>query len=143
MPAEIRALTVRPPWSAFIASIVKSVENRTWATKYRGLLAIHAGVTGDRSGFAHPAATGAVRLAALPWINVRGAVVAVARIDDCHPREAGCCVSPWAERTDGVWHWQLADIRPLFSPIAAVGRLGLWIPSPELTEQINAQMGAE
>lgn len=39
----MRALTTYQPYAELIASGVKRVENRTWETKYRGRLYIHAG----------------------------------------------------------------------------------------------------
>lgn len=40
---DARVLTVRQPWAAAIIHGGKSVENRTWQTRYRGRLWIHAG----------------------------------------------------------------------------------------------------
>jgi len=39
----MRALTIRQPWASLIAAGVKTIETRSWSTKYRGPLAIHAG----------------------------------------------------------------------------------------------------
>ena len=39
-----RALTIRQPWASLIAEGIKTVETRSWSTKYRGELAIHAGL---------------------------------------------------------------------------------------------------
>ena len=40
----MKALTVVQPWAYFIASFMKQFETRSWATNYRGPLAIHAGL---------------------------------------------------------------------------------------------------
>lgn len=48
------ALTVKRPWSHLFflpGALAKDVENRSWATSYRGLLAIHAGRAFDDSFF--------------------------------------------------------------------------------------------
>lgn len=42
----MKALTVRQPWASLVALGVKTVETRSWQTKYRGPLAIHAGKVG-------------------------------------------------------------------------------------------------
>lgn len=136
---DFRVLTVRPPWSAFIAAGVKPVENRTWRTYYRGLVAIHAAASGDWAGFKHAAATEDVVSAASPWIHVKGAIVALATLDDCHPFQADCCTSPWADRDGGVWHWSLNDVRPLPNPYWVKGRLGLWTPTTHTIERVSAQ----
>ena len=39
----MKTLTVKQPWASLIVAGIKDIENRTWATKYRGPLMIHAG----------------------------------------------------------------------------------------------------
>lgn len=39
----MKALTIRQPWASLIAEGVKTIETRSWSTKYRGPIAIHAG----------------------------------------------------------------------------------------------------
>lgn len=39
----MKALTIRQPWASLIALGVKTIETRSWPTKYRGPIAIHAG----------------------------------------------------------------------------------------------------
>lgn len=39
----MKMLSVRQPWANLIAMGIKSIETRSWPTKYRGPLAIHAG----------------------------------------------------------------------------------------------------
>lgn len=39
----MKALTVSQPYAGLLADQLKWVENRTWETKYRGWVAIHAG----------------------------------------------------------------------------------------------------
>ena len=39
----MKALTILQPWASLIACGAKKIETRSWATKYRGPLAIHAG----------------------------------------------------------------------------------------------------
>ena len=45
----MKALSVRQPWAWAIAAAGKDVENRTWRTDYRGLIAIHASARPDDS----------------------------------------------------------------------------------------------
>lgn len=42
------ALSIRQPWAALIMSGQKQVENRSWATKVRGPIWIHASKTYDK-----------------------------------------------------------------------------------------------
>jgi hypothetical protein len=40
----MKALSVQQPWADAIVRFGKDIENRTWATPYRGPIAIHAGL---------------------------------------------------------------------------------------------------
>lgn len=39
----MKALTLHQPWASLIAVQLKTIETRSWPTKYRGPMAIHAG----------------------------------------------------------------------------------------------------
>ena len=83
----------------------------------------------------------------------RGAVIGVVdlvgehhgSVTGCHPdpgnpqRLARC--SPWA--LPDHHHLELANPRPLATPIPARGRLGLWRPDPDLTAAILAALPKE
>ena len=45
-----RALSLKEPWATLVVDGIKPVENRTWRTKYRGGLLIHASQTWDTEG---------------------------------------------------------------------------------------------
>lgn len=38
----MKALSIKQPWASLIAHGIKDIENRTWATKHRGTIYIHA-----------------------------------------------------------------------------------------------------
>ena len=40
----MKALTIQQPWASLITMGVKIIETRSWSSKYRGPLAIHAGL---------------------------------------------------------------------------------------------------
>jgi hypothetical protein len=136
VPDTVKALTIRQPWADAIVHLVgnpKRTENRTRPTKYRGLVLIHAGLTGDRVAV----------LAGVPvGPDKRGAVIGTAQIIGCHPG-MGCC-APWgmmqASRSEPpIWHWELADVRPLAAPVPAKGQLGLWNPPAEVLAAVLDQ----
>ncbi|HYB23283.1 MAG TPA: ASCH domain-containing protein [Solirubrobacteraceae bacterium] len=116
------ALSVRQPWAWAIIHAHKDVENRSWPTRYRGPLLIHAGKREDPEGWA---VLEAMRLE-LPLSVPTGGIIGTVDLIDCvqgHP-------SRWAQ--DGCWHWLLSDARPL--PFRACkGSLGLFQPSSEAT----------
>lgn len=41
----MKAISIKQPWASLIAHGIKNIENRTWATKYRGKVLIHASGT--------------------------------------------------------------------------------------------------
>jgi hypothetical protein len=43
----MKALSVRQPWAGLIVAGLKDIENRTWTTRYRGPLLIHASQRAD------------------------------------------------------------------------------------------------
>ena len=47
----MKAITIRQPWASLIASSDKKYETRSWPTKYRGPIAIHAGKQDDPDVF--------------------------------------------------------------------------------------------
>lgn len=51
MPTSDKALSIQQPWAWAIVNGYKPVENRTWATKLRGRVQIHAGLRFDRAGY--------------------------------------------------------------------------------------------
>lgn len=128
-PAALRALTVRQPWAWAILHAGKDIENRVWATQHRGLLAIHAAARHAR-GADHELARilGVERLPVeLPY----GAIVGVVDVVACRRDSA----SPWA--APGVWHWVLANPRPLPQPVPCRGRQQLWIPTPDVAARVS------
>jgi hypothetical protein len=83
----VKAITLWQPWAQLVALGAKRLETRSWSTKYRGPLAIHAAQafpTGSRAMVGEPEFFGALRTPDgfryhehnLP----RGAVVAVAQL---------------------------------------------------------------
>lgn len=149
----MKALSVRPPWSAAIAHFGKRVENRSWYTRHRGPLAVHATVKLDGGGdhlFTHVA-----RVAGQPvervrdLSQVRSAIIAVARLTAvCSASlavEPGsslrCPCGPWA--VAGQRHFLLADVRALAEPVPATGTLGLWELPDDVEAAVRAQLGAE
>src|SRR6267378_3713180 len=45
---HMKIISIRQPWASLIVSGVKDVENRTWSTRYRGPVLIHASRTADK-----------------------------------------------------------------------------------------------
>lgn len=130
MNENIPALSLRQPWCYAILSLGKSVENRTWSTRYRGRIRLHASQTWDADGedwlvshgFRPPSAiemNNRFQLGAyLGEVEVTGCVSAVwARTE---PERA-----PWAF---GPVCWLLSDPVAYPEPIPGRGYPGLFYP---------------
>jgi hypothetical protein len=99
----MKVISIRQPWAQLIVSGAKDIENRTWPTRYRGPLVIHASKRADdvssdeierRFGICPPST--------LPL----GGVIGITEIVDCvtnHP-------SKWFV---GDFGFVLANSRPL------------------------------
>lgn len=137
----MRALSVRQPWAWAICYGGKTTENRTRQTHHRGTIAIHASLTWDESATHYPLIT---TLRNWNRDNVpTGAIVAVADLAGCHralPSGALQCCHPWGE--PDVWHWELANVRPLATPVPCRGALGLWDLPTSIAAAVEAQVEA-
>ena len=128
----MKALTLQAPWGWAIIHAGKDVENRTWATRYRGGIWAHTGKTEDARGLELPAIKEA--FAAAPeliqghWF-LRGYVlgtvdvVEVHHADECRRPDGSLC-SVWAE--PNRYHWVLRNPRHFACPFPERGAQGLW-----------------
>lgn len=145
----MKALTLSQPWATLVAIGAKRIETRSWPTKYRGPLAIHAAKSGpdvardafpDRGRFIDALKAGG----ADPWNLPRGAIVATCRLVGCFKISRSATYQlvtgerieilepeeSFGDYTPGRYGWLLADVKPLPKAIPARGALGLWTWEP-------------
>ena len=135
----MRALTICQPYASLIVNPphVKRVENRTWPTAYRGPLLIHAGKSRRwLEDFDD----------ALPMPMPFSAVVGIARLAACvriedvpHLGPDVCWLSDHVH-AEGPWCWVLTEAYRLLEPVPCPGALGLWAPSAEVAQAVEAQL---
>ena len=121
----MRCLSIRQPWANLIVMGFKDIENRTWKTKHRGPLLIHAGLTVDKFGKELlgrmvQKETITQREADLLKAGPRGMIIGRVNLVDCvigHP-------SMWA--AEGCWNWVLAESVMFNTLTVFKGRLGLF-----------------
>lgn len=122
----MKAITICQPYAELIARGDKPIENRTWPTRFRGEIAIHAGLSRDWLGDDDE------RL--MPNMAF-GAVVATARLVTCLPLLGPRDQDTWPEEyraladhehANGPWCWILRDVRRLAQPLPWRGAQGLW-----------------
>ncbi len=148
----MKALSLTQPWATLVAIGAKRIETRSWPTKYRGPLAIHAA-----KGFPAWAkdmcgshlVTGLLGWPKCPnpptqeWIddNSRriktlplGQIIACCKVANClDVNLIERFVQPFTEQErrlgdydPGRYGWLLEDIVPVEPPVFAKGALGLW-----------------
>lgn len=131
---KIKAVTVQQPNAAYIERLEKFVENRTWSTSHRGLLAIHAGSGTDyldKSELKNYITGAVVAICDLV------ACVHVDQIDEMAsssvtenlPVSSGSSIT-WKmlcehDHTEGPWCWVLENVKRI-KPVPISGKQGLW-----------------
>lgn len=144
----MKALTICEPYTTLILRGAKRVENRTWSTRYRGPLYIHAGK--NRKWLNLDPTRQFDREYNIPVSQMTfGAVVAVAMLVDCLNIE---CISteqtakkyPWLathEHASGPWCWIL-DRVAVIGPWTWPGARGLFdIEDEAIDRQANKELG--
>lgn len=135
----MKAITVWQPWATLIAIGAKEIETRSWATKHRGPVAIHAA---KRPPFpAEQIDTGVIIASeidayygsASPWDELpRGVVLCVCELVDCfqidesHGQALDWRELAFGDFTPGRYGWKLRVIEVFKTPIPAKGAQGLW-----------------
>jgi hypothetical protein len=115
--SHYRCLSVKQPWASLIASGRKTIELRTWRTRYRGPLIICAGLS-PRRGTEFEIGPLGVSICVVDLVDVREPLSG----DDL----LSCCdVSP------RELAWVLKNPRR-FPAIPVKGMLSLFAPPPEL-----------
>jgi len=156
----MKALSVRQPWVWAIFHANKDIENRDWPTRIRGTVAVHAakGMTRDeyleamayirhrfvaevlRNPVTVQLGQGRLSLASGELVTpgfsdiTRGAIVGLVDILDC----VTASNSPWFE---GPYGFELANQRPLETPIPCSGALNFWDVPLGIVQQIKEQIG--
>lgn len=123
----MKALTIKQPWATLIMQGDKRFEFRSWQTKYRGELLIHAGKTIDKEAME--------RLKKyLPEIIPTGAILGKVNIVDCVKVTPEFKNELLKENKDiyknagytEEYGWQVEDVEVFDKPIEAIGHLSLW-----------------
>lgn len=111
----MKVLTIRQPWASAVAWGEKAIEYRSWPTRYRGPLLIHASsrpyTLELEDGDTMP----------LPY----GAIIARVTLVDVHPFTVADCDGACMESVEPGYAWVLANPVQV-QPVLAKGKLNLW-----------------
>ncbi|SFE11050.1 ASCH domain-containing protein [Paenibacillus algorifonticola] len=150
----MKAITIIQPWATLIALGEKKFETRSWSTKHRGELAIHAGKKVDREACETEPIKSALAKYGYTADNLpTGAIVATCQLEECWQIErlnwkavtkpvqftatngrqslwAGCIEGNkeyhFGNYEHGRYAWELSDVKRLVKPFRAKGQQGLW-----------------
>lgn len=138
MVLEMKALTVRQPWASLIVRGGKDIENRNWATRYTGLVAIHSSAKMARADmedaydlmltFVSGFSDNKFRADEFPTGSILGTV----EIDSCVTRSE----SPWFM---GEYGFVLHNPIAFPAPIKCKGALGFWTVPESLMASCREQ----
>lgn len=142
----MKAITISQPFASLIANGEKWIENRTWATQFRGLIAIHAG-----SGSQY------LLKSELKKYTL-GCVVAVGRLSACCTKGSidnsaitnGRLVIPGTKvswkmaaehrHCEGPYCWVLENVKPI-EPVEVPGAQRLWKLPIVIAMEVLARYG--
>lgn len=123
----MKALTIKQPWATLIMQGDKRFEFRSWQTKYRGDLLIHAGKGIDKEAMK--------RLEKyLPAKLIYGKILGKVKLVDCIKMSPEFKELLLKENSDIYtessfqenYGWQVSDVEVFENPIDAKGHLSLW-----------------
>ena len=123
----MKALTIKQPWATLIMQGNKRFEFRSWQTKYRGDLLIHAGKGIDKEAMK--------RLSKyLPEELPLGKILGKVKLVDCIKMSPEFKEMLLKENDDIYtdssfkenFGWQVTDVEVFEKPIEAKGQLSLW-----------------
>ena len=124
----MKVLTIKQPWATLIMQGNKRFEFRSWQTKYRGDLLIHAGKGIDKEAIKR---LSKYIMQDLPAGKILGKVTLVDCIKMTHEFKEELLKENSDIYTKSSFQenygWQLEDVNVFNEPIDAKGHLSLWV----------------
>lgn len=139
----MKVVSLKQPWATLIALGEKSIETRSWATKYRGEIAIHASKTIDKKRFEQPTFKRILKKHGITDISQipTGVILAVANLVDVKATEDLKKTISRQEKILGIYTngrvgWMLEDVQAV-TPIPTNGKLGVWEYDADINKVLN------
>jgi activating signal cointegrator 1 len=156
----MKAISLWQPWASLIATGAKTIETRSWSTRYRGPIAIHAAKRRNIDELIHhlsmwtfqgglaPLVGKPLDLTGRSWPGVKhghlpfGAIVAVAELYEVHRTDdlsLGIIDTdrPFGDFRLGRFAWMLRNVQALEEPIPWRGSQGFFeVPDDVLAVHI-------
>lgn len=130
----MKALSLWQPWASFIAEGHKQYETRSWATPYRGLIAIHAAkrwTRAEKAQYEHLAFLWNAHIPIMPF----GTIICICNLIAIYDTEKLAPKITTKERSMGDYSpgrfaWRLEIVATPQEPIPTKGMQGLWNWTP-------------
>lgn len=126
----MKALSIRQPYAWLIAQGHKDIENRDWATNFRGRVLIHAGLTYPKRDYRDDADLYGERFGSYPpREEMLGGIVGVATI-------TGCVTASDSEWFFGQYGFTLTDAKSI-PLVPCKGMLGFFDVPQDVADQLR------
>ena len=123
----MKALSIRQPWAWLIVNGYKDIENRTWPTRFRGRVYVHAPKLPDPGWFPALAAEVQARQIDVPANLALGALVGEVDI-------VGCVTESPSRWFVGPYGFNLSNPLAYDAPVPCRGKLGIFeVTFPKIT----------
>lgn len=143
----MKVLTIQQPWASLIMLGTKTIETRSWDTKYRGPLLIHAAAGMPRLNMElcskEPFKRYVSEWYMLPLGKILGKVMLSETCSSAYLKKCFRFNPEWflpyeqsfGDYSPNRYGWELTDVEVFKTPIPAKGQLGLWnFPDKKLLE---------
>ena len=119
----MKAITIKQPWASLIIDGIKDIENRSWMTKFRGRILIHAAQ--KEFDFTNQMTSEYQRefIKGIHKPYIKGAIIGSVQIIDCKKSKDNQN-KPWGNMY--CYHWILANPIKFPEPISVKGKLSFW-----------------
>lgn len=125
MVIKLKVLTLRQPWATLVAEGIKKYEFRSWKTKYRGKILIHAGTGIDKEDMKK------YENMNLKFPSRR--IIAIVEIEDCLELDEQLNKKIIAKKNVAYgnkirtgYAWKLKNVKKINYGKEVNGQLGLW-----------------
>lgn len=134
----MKALTIWQPWAQLLATGTKNIETRSWGTRYRGPILIHAAKVDHQYivlRYPHESFQYFEEAEAIYKDFPLGAIIGQANLSECIQMDQGYCDRMKEQNPEeyafgnyepGRYAWVMKDAVLFDKPIPVKGRQGLW-----------------
>jgi len=128
----MKVISIKEPWASLIKENVKSIETRSWNTKYRGEIYIHASLRKITNKHLEKYKE---QISLLKSKDFKyGYIIAKANLVDCQLMDEKFIEKVKSNHNEyicgfyeeGRYGWILSKITVLENPIQVKGKLGIW-----------------